>query len=163
MNKKIIKKAVIVAIIITIFSLLITLWLDYKKDKDYEAAKDSMLQTSGKSIRDVSLVKFEINKETVSKTGLTVVITDYNEEPFGWGPGYEVLKLVNNEQWIPVESKVPMIFNEIAYVLDENKQWEYKIDWTNFYGELEPGTYKLKKTVYDSGNTDIYSNIFEIK
>ena len=91
----------------------------------------------------------EINKETVSKTGLTVVITDYNEEPFGWGPGYEVLKLVNNEQWIPVESKVPMIFNEIAYVLDENKQWEYKIDWTNFYGELEPGTYKLKKTVYE--------------
>ena len=51
MNKKIIKKAVIVAIIITIFSLLITLWLDYKKDKDYEAAKDSMLQTSGKSIK----------------------------------------------------------------------------------------------------------------
>ena len=37
MNKGIIKKALIVALIITVFSVLITGWLDYKKYKDYES------------------------------------------------------------------------------------------------------------------------------
>lgn len=163
MNKNIIKKAIIAAILITVFSLLITKWLDYKKQKDYELKRQDMIQTLNKPSKDTGLVTLKIKKDTITKTGLTLVITDYNEPDYGWGPGYEVLQLVNNEQWIPVTSKIPMVFNEIAYVLDENSQWEYEIDWTNFYGELEPGKYKIKKTIYDCGNIDLYSEEFEIK
>lgn len=163
MNKKIIKKAIIVAILITAFSLLTTKWLDYKKAKDYEAMRQDMIQTTNKPSRDVGLVTLKIKQDTVTKSGLTLVITDHNDPDYGWGPGYEVLKLVNDEQWIPLTSKIPMVFNEIAYVLDENNQWEYKIDWTNYYGELETGKYKIKKTIYDCGNIDLYSEEFEIK
>ena len=51
----------------------------------------------------------------------------------------------------------------LTYELDDNNQWTYNIDWTNFYGEVAPGTYKLKKSVYDNGYTDIYTEAFEIK
>jgi hypothetical protein len=163
MNKDIIKKAIILAIIITVFSLLITKWLDYKKQKDYEMISQDMIQTTNETSKDLSLVKLKIKEDSITKTGLTLVITDYNEPSFGWGPGYEVLKLINNEEWIPVTPNVPMVFNEIAYMLDENHQWEYVIDWTNFYGELETGKYKIKKTIYNNGYIDLYSNEFEIK
>ena len=56
MNKNIIKKAIIVAILITVFSLLTTKWLDYKKAKDYEAMRQDMIQTTNKPTRDVGLV-----------------------------------------------------------------------------------------------------------
>ena len=118
MNKNIIKKAIIVAILITAFSLLTTKWLDYKKAKDYEAMRQDMIQTTNKPSRDVGLVTLKIKQDTVTKSGLTLVITDHNDPDYGWGPGYEVLKLVNDEQWIPLTSKIPMVFNEIAYVLD---------------------------------------------
>lgn len=163
MNKEIIKKAVIIAVIITLFSIIITGWIDYQKHKDYEAMKGDMIQSANKPSKDTSLVRLDIVEESITNAGVTMIITDHNEPDFGWGPGYELLKLVKEEQWIPVEPKVPLVFNEIAYVLDDNNQWTYNIDWTNFYGEVAPGTYKLKKSVYNNGYTDIYTEAFEIK
>ena len=163
MNKGIIKKAIIVAIIITVFSIIITGWIDYQKHKDYEAMKGDMIQSVNKQSQDTSLVKLDIVKESITNTGVTMIITDHNKNPYGWGPGYELLKLVNDEQWIPVDALVPLSFHEIAYVLDENNQYEYKIDWTNFYGAVPSGMYKLKKSVYDDGYVDIYTEAFEIK
>ena len=54
MNKNIIKKAIIAAILITVFSLLITKWLDYKKQKDYELKRQDMIQTLNKPSKDCS-------------------------------------------------------------------------------------------------------------
>ena len=123
MNKEIIKKAVIVAVIITLFSIIITGWIDYQKHKDYEAMKGDMIQSANKQTQDTTLVKLDIVKESITNTGVTMIITDHNKNPYGWGPGYELLKLVNDEQWIPVDALVPLSFHEIAYVLDENNQW----------------------------------------
>lgn len=163
MNKKIIYKAVIIAIVITIFSLLVTTWLDYKKDKEYEAKQSEMIQSANKEKYDTSLIKLEIDDSTISNKGLTLVITDNNKPAGSWGPGYEIMKLENEDHWITLKPNEDVAFNEIAYVLDENNQWHYKVDWTNFYGELETGTYKIKKSVYNNGYVDLYSNQFVIE
>ena len=55
-----------------------------------------------------------------------------------------------------------MIFDEIAYLLDDNNQYTQKIDWTVFYGELEKGTYRIVKDSYDKGYIYFYSNEFNI-
>lgn len=114
------------------------------------------------SNRKSELVTLEIDKDTLSKVGVTLIITDNNEKSYGWGQGYIVQKKVNNE-WNDLEPNEPMVVNDIAYTLDENNQWKYKIDWSNYYGKLENGTYRIKKNVYDDGYIDLYSDEFEIK
>ena len=79
MNKEIIKKAVIVAVIITVFSIIITGWIDYKKHKDYEAMKGDMIQSANKPSKDTSLVRLDIVEESITNSGVTMIITDHNE------------------------------------------------------------------------------------
>ncbi len=112
--------------------------------------------------RKPELVTLEVDKDTLSKVGVTLVITDNNEISYGWGEGYIIQKKTNNE-WIDLNSNEPMMFNALAYNLDENNQWKYKIDWSKYYGKLENGIYRIKKSVYDNGYIDLYSNEFEIK
>jgi hypothetical protein len=79
------------------------------------------------------------------------------------GHGYQVQKKINNN-WVDLESKEEMIFTALAYSLDENNQWEYKIDWSRYYGKLENGIYRIKKKIYDNNNyIDLFSNKFEIR
>ena len=113
--------------------------------------------------RDPKLVTLEIDEDTLSKIGVTLIITDNNENSYGWGHGYQVQKKINNN-WVDLESKEEMIFTALAYSLDENNQWEYKIDWSRYYGKLENGIYRIKKKIYDNNNyIDLFSNKFEIR
>ena len=107
------------------------------------------------SNRKAENVKLEIKQGTLTNTGATVIITDKNENPYGWGEPYFIevdeggiwsrLKYLSNFSWI-----------EIAYVLDENDQYEQTINWKELYGELPPGNYILGKNVYDDGYINFY-------
>jgi len=111
--------------------------------------------TIKESKRKTENVKLEIKQGTLTKTGATVIITDKNENPYGWGEPYFIevdeggfwarLKYLSNFSWI-----------EIAYALDENGQYEQKINWNDLYGELPPGNYRLGKNVYDDGYINVY-------
>ena len=108
------------------------------------------------SNRKAENVKLEIKEGSLTNTGVTVIITDKNENPYGWGEPYFIemdeggiwsrLKYLSNFSWI-----------EIAYVLDENGQYEQKINWKDLYGELPPGNYRLGKNVYDEGYINFYA------
>jgi len=106
-------------------------------------------------------VTIEVLADTVSSKGVTLVITDNNEDSYGWGKSYKLQKK-ENEQWKELKPIAEMIFEEIAYVLDDNNQYTQKIDWKKFYGELEKGTYRIVKDCYDNGYIYFYSNEFNI-
>ena len=112
--------------------------------------------------RKPELVTLEVDTDTLSKIGVTLIITDNNETSYGWGKDYEVQKKENNN-WINLEPSKPMIVQDIGYMLDENNQCKQNIDWSHYYGKLENGTYRIKKKVYDNKYIDLYSNEFEIK
>ncbi len=112
--------------------------------------------------RKPELVTIEVDTDTLSKIGVTLIITDNNETSYGWGKDYEVQKKENNN-WIDLEPSESMIVQDIAYILDENNQCKQSIDWSHYYGKLENGTYRIKKKVYDNKYIDLYSNEFEIK
>ena len=42
-------------------------------------------------------------------------------------------------------------FNDIAYLIGEDGMLEEKIDWSELYGELENGEYRLVKELYING------------
>ena len=112
--------------------------------------------------RDKEKVTIEVLMDTVTRNGATIVITDKNENPYGWGKSYKLQQKIADE-WYDMAPQTEMIFEEIAYILDENGQFKQDIDWTRFYGELGNGTFRIVKDTYDNGYIDFYSNEFEIK
>ncbi len=43
--------------------------------------------TNSKNIENVQI---EIEENTITSSGLTIIITDKNEEPYGWGENYGI-------------------------------------------------------------------------
>lgn len=122
------------------------------------------------SIEEIDNVKIEIQLDTVTKSGLTIIVTDNNKESYVWGEEYEIQENVNGE-WKTLSSKISSYIDySDAIGLDENNQFEQKINWTNIYGKLSKGVYRIVKDVDDGKVKDVddkrkvvYSNEFEIK
>ena len=112
--------------------------------------------------RDKENVKIEVLMDTVTRNGATVIITDKNENPYGWGKSYKLQQKIADE-WYNMAPHTEMIFEEIGYILNSNGQYTENIDWTRFYGELGNGTFRIVKDTYDKGYINFYSNEFEIK
>lgn len=107
-------------------------------------------------------IKIDVVDETISKTGVTIVVTDNNETSNSWGEEYKIeCKKENN--WVELTPKETVIVKSIAYNKDENNQIKFNIDWEKYYGELEKGIYRIVKPQYINGEyINLYSNEFEI-
>jgi len=111
--------------------------------------------TIKESDRKAENVKLEIKEGTLTSTGATVIITDKNENPYGWGVPY-FIEIEEDGIWTEAQDLYRISWIEIAYELDENGQYEQEINWEKFYGELKPGNYRLVKNVYDNGYINFY-------
>ena len=111
--------------------------------------------TIKESDRKAENVKLEIKEGTLTNTGATVIITDKNENPYGWGVPY-FIEIEEDGLWTEAQDLYRISWIEIAYELDENGQYEQEINWEKFYGELKPGNYRLVKNVYDNGYINFY-------
>lgn len=111
--------------------------------------------TIKESDRKSENVKLEIKEGTLTNTGATVIITDKNKNPYGWGVPY-FIEIEEDGLWTEVQDLYRISWIEIAYELDENGQYEQEINWEKFYGELKPGNYRLGKNVYDNGYINFY-------
>ena len=113
--------------------------------------------------RDIKNVTIEVLEDTITNKSLEILITDNNEDYYGWGVDFKVQKKVNRE-WKNLEYvSDDLVWNSIAYLPNEDNQIKQKIDIEKYYGKLGNGTYRVAKSVYDKGYIDIYSNEFEIK
>lgn len=130
-----------------------------------EVASKDDVETKAEEViinRNKEEVTIEVLMDTVTRNGATIVITDKNEKQYGWGKSYKLQQKIADE-WYNMAPQTEMIFEEIAYILDENGQFTENIDWTRFYGELGNGSFRIVKDTYDNGYIDFYSNEFEIK
>ena len=112
--------------------------------------------------RNQENVTIEVLEDTVTSSGVTIVVTDKNKNPYGWGKSYKLQQKIVDE-WYNVAPQTVVSFEEIAYVLDEDGQFKQDIDWTRFYGNLGKGKFRIVKDTYDDGYIYFYSNEFEIK
>lgn len=113
--------------------------------------------------RDPKNVTIEVIEETISNTSVEILITDNNEDHYGWGVQFRVQEKVN-EEWKDlkyISDDVSWI--AIGYLISEGNQLTLKVNIEEYYGKLDKGIYRIVKPVYDNGYVDIYSNEFEIK
>ena len=113
--------------------------------------------------RDVNNVTIEVIEDTITNTTVEILITDNNEDPYGWGVEFKVQEKLNGK-WEDLEYiSDDVSWIAIAYLLDGGNQLTLKINIEEYYGKLDNGIYRIVKPVYDNGYVDIYSNEFEIK
>ena len=107
-------------------------------------------------------VTIKVLEDTVTNESVEILITDNNEDSYGWGKSFRLQKKVNNV-WKDVEPTNDLIFESIGYNLDSNKQLTLKVNYGKYYGTQKTGTYRIVKTVYDNEYIDLFSNEFKIK
>ena len=104
-------------------------------------------------------VSLKVLEDTITRDGATLVITDENEEPYGYGEDF-VLEVKKGDFWEKVESLPNTVWKSLAYVPNEEGILTMKLNFKYVFGSLEDGIYRVVKTVQ---SVNIYSNEVEIK
>ncbi len=93
---------------------------------------------------------------------ITVTITNNTDKEIETGDDYR-LEYFNetNQSWEDLGLIIDnAAFNAIAYIVPKDKPLELEIDYSWFYGELAPGSYRVAKTIVDfraTGDYDQYT------
>ncbi len=91
-------------------------------------------------------IDIEIKDETLTPSSATIVIK-YNNS-FGYDKWYRIDKQENGE-WKNIETiKDNNSFTAEGYILNSTNEIELTIDWSDLYGILENGKYRIVKKVY---------------
>jgi hypothetical protein len=105
-------------------------------------------------------VVLEIKENTLTNTGLTLIIKNVAPNKYAWGSSYWVEKQINNN-WEPV----PDLGGNYGWtmemrILQRSSITEEEIHWEWWLGELSSGDYRIVKTfayLYpDQTNGDYY-------
>lgn len=94
---------------------------------------------------------FSLRKITPS--GARISFTQYNsevEKEIIFGQEYAIEKEVDGKyEELPVVVEGDYGFEDIAYIVEKGEETTQEVDWKWLYGELEPGNYRMVKTVND--------------
>ena len=144
------KKIIIISIIFVIVLLTLTVVFT-NKDKD---------STKNKS-EDIT---FNIKKETLTKDGATFIIKNNTDKSYYYGENYTLERKESNK-WTTLKLKDDIAWIDIIYNLEEKEETEIKVTWSDIYGILSKGKYRVVKNlneVKESNTKKIYAE-FEIK
>jgi hypothetical protein len=113
---------------------------------------------------NLNKISIDIDYTSVSNKGVTIIVTDNNDENLPWTEGFRIQKK-ENEAWIDLEPINDLITPAISHWKDENNQYKQSIDWSYCYGELNVGEYRIVKPIFNPQNNsyiDFYSDAFKI-
>ena len=92
-------------------------------------------------------VTMEIKEETLTKTGATIVLQVNDGTEYSYGRWFRIDKKENGK-WRGLEPiDENYVFDAIGLILKPYGETEEKIDWSQLYGELEKGEYRLVKNI----------------
>lgn len=146
-----------IAIILGIVILIVIIMINYNYNTNdlNQNSNDKVLNnvqnnTNGGSLidRTIDNIIINIKEGTLTKTSATVIITNNNEKSYSYDEWYRIEK-EENEEWEKIEEKDSYVFTEMVYIMEKNSKIELKIDWSNVYGELEKGKYRLIRRIND--------------
>lgn len=99
-------------------------------------------------VRSVDKVSAVVKEGTLTREGVTLIITDDNNPPYIYYADNFYLYMKENNNWKPY--RIINYFyspNEIGSIPTFERITEKEIDWTGSYGELDNGEYLLLVTV----------------
>jgi len=102
--------------------------------------------TSEKEMDTISSITLTIKEGTLTSTGATVITKDETGDKNGYGGPceYKIEKLANNK-WEKLYKKENCYSTSQEFYVDEKGLLETFIDWTETYGKLETGKYRLTR------------------
>ena len=114
-------------------------------------------------LNEVKGVSMTIKKDTLTRKGATIVITDLSGNDNTYGEEYRIDKKENGS-WQVLEVVVDgnYAFTSIGYYVNKNKKLQLDMDWEWLYGSLKDGEYRIVKSVTDNGEEKFFSVEFTI-
>ena len=139
---------------------------DGKTTKVEDAPTYSEIQHSAVMLDKTLDWGLTMKAEDVSKTGLTLTFEQVDGAVTGelsTGAEYSLDKL-ENSKWIVIDYADPeadVAWTQEAYMIKTGDTTSMDIDWTNIYGELKPGSYRVVKMIQDfRGAGDMDTNAY---
>ncbi len=103
-----------------------------------------------------------VKEESVSFHGATIAIVNSSAYEYFTGEYYLLEQFANND-WMRMQPIDDVAFNAIGYFINGLATLEMNIDWTDYYGVLKPGRYRVGKNVADGDQAYIMYAEFVIK
>lgn len=167
------KKWFFVVISIVILIILVAIFFytrEYKNTKNKKINNYNFIKSNENNIlnnndvqdlkeRSIKNVKMEIKEGTLNKNGASIIIKDTNLYPFSYGYWFKIEKKVNNN-W--QELKIinhEYSFPALGFNINKTGKFETNVKWTDLYGALDKGTYRLIKSVDDNEGKEIYFSV----
>lgn len=153
MKKVIILLCIILAIIIIIVGIL------YFKNNglsflNSNIKNDVNIEENG-DVENASDISMVIKDGTLTPSGATVVLTN----SYGYDRWFRIDKEENGE-WKETETiNDNYSFTAEAYLTNGNSEVEIPIDWTDLYGTLENGKYRIVKRAFNNLNREEYVSV----
>lgn len=153
MKKVIILLCIILAIIIIIVGIL------YFKNNglsflNSNIKNDVNIEENG-DVENASSISMVIKDGTLTPSGATVVLTN----SYGYDRWFRIDKEENGE-WKEAETiNDNYSFTAEAYLTNGNSEVEIPIDWTDLYGTLENGKYRIVKRAFNNLNREEYVSV----
>lgn len=116
-------------------------------------------QISSKNNWDIDRIKIIVKTDSITKTSAIINIEDQNENPKEWELNFGIQRAGDNNTWVDLISKVRPMSLHTTIQPNENGITEIPLDWTEMYGELSEGTYRIVKY---NGMIKLYSEPFTI-
>ena len=130
---------------------------------------DASTQTGAIGVYDEDSGNDEIGVQTVirkvSKTAATVEFMRHDpqlEGEYMTGEYFSIEKK-NGNQWEELDAKDDVAFKDIGIVIPQEDGVSHEYDWTDLYGELEPGDYRINVKVWAGNKEYVLSPHFLIR
>lgn len=95
-----------------------------------------------------------LSAEDVTASGLTLVCTQSGGDPTGdlqTGTPFWIERYTD-DGWVPVpyaDPETEIAWTMQAFLIPQNERTEWTVSWSWLYGKLDPGTYRIGKTITD--------------
>ncbi|MBM7577834.1 immunoglobulin-like domain-containing protein [Jeotgalibacillus terrae] len=116
--------------------------------------------TDAEEVNNFTGVSMSVIEESVSKTGVTVLIENDSDKKVLYGASYVLEKKINDDWYqVPITLEENYGFEDVGYTVLPDAADEWKTSWSGIYDTLESGEYRIVKDVIDfrsSGDYDKY-------
>ena len=100
----------------------------------------------------------KLTAKNITPSGLTIVCTQHDGEPTGelHTGSYYGLEVLRDGEWgavdlLPMEHELAWTME--AWMIPQNADTEWEVNWSRLYGELPAGSYRISKSVMDFRGT----------
>lgn len=136
------KKGLVITLIVLVILVLISVAIFIILSKDiYNESKSDITMT--------------IQKGTLTRKSVTIILESKSD--YSCGESYSIDKKENNE-WKSITSINRHQFNLLGMLPDKDGKIKCNIEWSERYGELENGEYRIVKSVHTTeGERKLYA------